>query len=206
MSNIVTIGPTSEPITVAEAKAQLNIDALYTDDDTLIGAMITSARIWLEKRTQQSFIKQQRVQYMDRFPICGKFTISNGPVLITGSGVTPPVIKYYDSQDSQQTWDTNSYWFDDKAFEPVVIAKYAWPSIGDRPSAVSVTYFAGFGLDATSVPETIKSTMKMIVTHLYNKREVETEVNGLLAKLEFGIDRMITFDTRIEYTGGTERY
>lgn len=206
MNNIVTTGPTTEPITVLEAKAQLNIDALYTDDDTLIGTMITAARLWLEKRTGQSFIKQTRVQYMDLFPLCGKFCISNGPVLITGSGITPPVIKYYDSLDAEQTWASTNYWFDEKAFEPVVVAKYSWPSIGDRPSAVSVTYFAGFGVDATTVPETIKNTMKMLVTHLYNKRENETEINGILTKLDFGVDRMITFDTRYTYSGGTERY
>lgn len=202
MNNVVITGPTVEPITLAEAKAQLNLDPLYEDDDNMIISMITEARLWIEQRTGQSFVKQQRVQYMDKFPLCDRFTITNGPILLTGSGVTAPVIKYYDSQDVEQTWPEASYWLDTKRFEPAVVAKYSWPSVGDRPSAVSVTYFAGFGLDASTVPETIKRAEKLLVAHFYNNRNEEVEIaKGLFAKLEFGLERVLSFDTRFTYAG-----
>ena len=46
MGYSVTTPPTSEPITLAEAKEHLNVD--FTEDDTLIGAMIMAARTAVE--------------------------------------------------------------------------------------------------------------------------------------------------------------
>lgn len=199
MNNVVTTAPDDWPITLTELKAQLNIDVAYNDDNTFLETIIKSATRWLEQRTGQSFIKQQRVQYMDRFPSCLKFCIHNGPVLLTGAGVSAPVIKYYDSQDVEQTWSSSNYWLDTNAFEPSVTAKYSWPSIGDRPSPISVTYFAGFGVDSSSVPDTIKSALKLIGAHLYNNRVPEIESVKDFARLEFGVERILAFDTRFMY-------
>lgn len=216
-NNIVLVAPTVEPLTTAEAKAQLNIDPAFTDDDTFIDTLIVASRVWCENRTGQCCIKQQRVQYMDYFPLYDfdkggfnrihlggfdNFSISHGPVLLTGTGVIAPVIKYYDSLDVEQTWADTNYWLDTRRFEPMVMAKYSWPSVGFRPSSVSVTYFAGFGVDATTVPANIKSAMKLIISHMYNNRTPEVENGkGDFARIEFGIDRMLAFDTRIEYAG-----
>lgn len=202
MNNICTIEPATEPITLAEVKAQLNIDPDFEDDDDLITSMIKSARVWLENRTGQSFIKQTRVQYMDKFPLCGEFEIIRGPVLLTGSGVVDPVVKYYNSQDVEETWPDTSYWFDNKSFTPRIVSKYSWPSLGERPSPVSVTYFAGFGEDATSVKETVKNAMKLIVSNMYNNRVPEVESTKDFARLEFGVERILSFDTRLTHAAG----
>lgn len=201
MNNVCTIAPVNEPITINEAKAQLNIDPAYTDDDSLIEQMIRAARVWLEGRTSQSFIKQTRVQYMDVFPWCGEIEITKGPILITGTGISAPVVKYYDTQDIEQTWTNTNYWFDNLAFTPKIVAKYTWPSIGERPSGISITYFAGFGLDASSVPDTVKSAMKLIVSNLYNNRVPEVESTKDYARLEMGVERILSFDTRFTYAG-----
>lgn len=202
MNNVCTIAPATEPITLEEAKAQLNIDPDFEDDDDLINSMITTARVWLENRTGQSFIKQTRVQYMDKFPLCGQFEIIRGPILTQGSGITPPIVKYYDSQDAEQTWDSTGYWFDDRSFTPKIVAKYSWPSLGERPSPVSVTYFAGFGDDAAGVPETIKSAMKLIVSNMYNNRVPEVESTKDYARLQMGVERILSFDTRLTHATG----
>ncbi len=200
MNNVLLVGPSVEPVTLAEMKAQLNIDTAYTDDDTHLNAIISSARQWLEDRTSQCFIKQQRAQYMECFDD-DEIEIIRGPVLITGAGVSEPVVKYYDSNDQEQTWDSSNYWLDLRALVPQIVPKYSWPSTsGHRPNGISVTYYAGYGVDATNVPVNIKHAIKVLGTHLYNNRQFEIE-GRIVGKLEFDLERLISFETRLQYAG-----
>lgn len=50
-SIVQTVAPTSEPITVPEAKAQARIDADLTDEDALVQTYIQAARGQVETET-----------------------------------------------------------------------------------------------------------------------------------------------------------
>lgn len=67
---------TGEPVTLAEAKAYMRIDADYTDDDNLISLIIVSAREELEKYTGLSFMVKELNYYTEKL----KFEIPYGPV------------------------------------------------------------------------------------------------------------------------------
>jgi uncharacterized phiE125 gp8 family phage protein len=190
--NRVTIQPTSEPVTIQEIKAQLNIDLAFNLDDNFLSSCITTARIWVEGRTGKSLMPQTRVQYMDCFPM-GKIVLSNGPVLTSDDddAYTDPVVKYYDSADAEQTWATSNYWLDLNNYEPRIVPKYSWPSVGDRPSAVSVTYMAGH----ITVRETTKSAIKLLVANMYTNRVPEVE-QGNFSSIKHGVEMMLAFETQ----------
>ena len=58
--------PAVEPVSLAEAKAQMRVDTSY--DDTIIGTLITTARRSVEIITGQKLITQTWKYYLDRFP------------------------------------------------------------------------------------------------------------------------------------------
>ena len=63
-----TSGPAAEPLTTAEAKAHLRVETDFTADDTLIDAMVTSARTYVEQYTGRQLITATWVLRMDAFP------------------------------------------------------------------------------------------------------------------------------------------
>jgi len=66
MGLIRASGPSSEPVTLAEAKLRLRVD--HNDEDALIGALIASARESAEHELGRSIIATTWVLTLDRFP------------------------------------------------------------------------------------------------------------------------------------------
>lgn len=203
MHSKVITGPDIEPVSVEEAKQQLNIDSGFSEDDIQLARHIKTARVWVENRLNQSLISQTRKQYMDKFP-CGSIEILNGPV-IYNPPTTPIAVKYYDSNDAEQTWSSSNYWFDNNRHLPLIVPKYSWPSAGERPSAIWVEYTAGFGTTADTVPESIRSAILLIVAHLYTNRVPEVE-GQMIGRLQMGVESLISHHVRLQFTGHAARY
>jgi uncharacterized phiE125 gp8 family phage protein len=52
---------------------------------------------------------------------------------------------------------------------------YAWPTTLDQPNSVAVTYVAGYGADASSVPQSVKQWVLLSVGVMYAHREAGAE-------------------------------
>jgi hypothetical protein len=91
----------------------------------------------------------------------------------TGTATPSVIIKYYDTDDAESTFDLGNYFVDVKS-EPgrVVLANgESWPGTTLRPAnGICVTFVAGYGL-AEDVPSNIKSAMLLLIGHLYEHRE-----------------------------------
>ncbi len=164
-----TTDAATEPVSTAEAKAHMNVD--ISDDDTLIGGLITAARQHAEEFTGRSFITQTWVRMLDRFPsVIG---------LDRGDVIAITTLKYIDTAGSLQTLASDQYQTDFTANPARVMPARTvnWPSASHIDfNAVQVTYTAGYGA-ASTVPEIIKDAIKIIVAHLYGfGREVVTEM------------------------------
>jgi len=170
-SLVRTTDATVEPVEVDEVRQHSRIDIISTDAE--INRMIRTARRHAENRTGRSFITQTWVQYLDVFPAI--IELHRGDVI----GIT--TLKYIDTDGALQTWASGNYQTDLKANPARVMPardQSGWPSISDSDfNAVQVTYTAGYGATAASVPWDIKQAILIIVEHLYGfGRGIATEV------------------------------
>lgn len=165
--------PAEEPITLAEAKAQVNAPN-DLDDDYLTSAII-AARQWVEHYTERSLITQTLQLSLDAF--ASEIELPRGPVQSLVSVV------YIDTDGAEQTLATDQYGLDSSG--PAYNRRdwllraidVEWPDTYATELAVKVRYQAGFGA-AADVPQLIKQAIKLLVSDFYEHRE-ETVVGTI---------------------------
>lgn len=180
--SVVTVGPSVEPVSLVEAKLHLKVDD--TVDDTLIDIWRQSARELIEERTNRSLITQTRVLKLEHFPTCDAIVLTNGPV----QSVT--TVKYFDNDDTEQTMSSSDYWVDTHGNISRIVIKNSWPATKCRPSAVTVTYVAGYGATAATVPGPLKSAMLLLIGHFFENRQENTIAAA--HALPEGVERLIS--------------
>tara|TARA_R110002020_G_scaffold28401_8_gene90655 strand:- start:246 stop:824 length:579 start_codon:yes stop_codon:yes gene_type:complete len=149
--------------TTAQAKTFLKVDV--SDDDTLIDNLISAATESCQIYTNQYFIDTVVTQYSDTWD--GFYTLYKSPV----SAITH--IKYYDSDDSQQTLASSNYILDGTS-KPARIGLSvdgALPTLSKRINAVEVKYTVGYGNASTDVPEGIRTAIILTVGNWYENRQ-----------------------------------
>ena len=163
MSVRVITAPTTEPVTLTEAKLHLRVD--HSTDDNLITALITAAREHVEHVTERSLITQTLELVVDAFP-AAEIRLPR-PKLISITSV-----KYDDADGVEQTMDAADYTTDTYSEPGWLFPVYGtdWPSTLDAPNAVRVRYVAGYG-SASAVPSGIKAWMLVRIGALYKNRE-----------------------------------
>lgn len=145
--NLIT-PPSREPLSLALAKSHLKLDSTFTDDDNLIQGLITAARRYCEGFQNRAYLEQTWDLWLDDFP-SGKYIDIPLPPL---QSVTS--IKYYDTDDTESTMDTDDYDVDVKGYVGRVVLKYSksWPSTVLRPSnGVVIRFVAGYETYSSTV-------------------------------------------------------
>jgi uncharacterized phiE125 gp8 family phage protein len=172
--------PTIEPVTLAEAKLHLRVD--HGDEDALIESLVTSARTHVEHVTSRAFINQTWRLSLDAFP--AEIRLPRPPL----SSVTS--LQYLDGNGTLQTLSASSYTVDSDAEPGRVVEAYAttWPSVRNDIRAVRVTYVAGYGATAATVPQPIKQAILLLVGHWYANREAVGTVGSDIA---FAVDALL---------------
>lgn len=150
-----TIDATVEPVTLAEAKAQLRVN--YSDHDTLIAGLITTARTDCENRLRRSLIDTTWTFTLDCFHDVITLPMPN---LISVTS-----LKYYDEAGTQQTLANTAYRAAANRLQPVD----EWPMYQDRIGAVEVVYKAGYGTTADKVPTPIKQWILLSIEDLFTQ-------------------------------------
>jgi len=162
---------TTPLFTTAEAKDFLKVDT--TADDTLIDNLIKAATESCQIYTNQYFLNTVVEQYSDKW--LGIYTLYKSPV----SAITH--IKYYDSDDTEQTWASSNYILDDvsKPARIGLAVDATLPSLSDRINAVHVKYTVGYGTASTDVPDGIKQAVLLTLGNWYENRQ--TVITGRTA-------------------------
>jgi uncharacterized phiE125 gp8 family phage protein len=177
----VILEPTSEPVTLSEAKAHLRVTD--DNDDAYITTLIKVARRMCEGYAGISFITQTRVMKLDSFPVClpEEIELPFGPIqAISGTDAATPIpntlgISYVDDDGAAQTLilDTDFY-LDSSSDIPRVSPADDWPTdVDDRINAVTITYKAGYS-GASNVPAEAKQAMLLQIGSLYENRQDES--------------------------------
>ena len=160
--------PAAEPLTLADAKLHLRVDADITEDDGLIAALIVTARQQAEHRTGRALVTQQWRLGLDRFaddslelPL---------PKLQSVQSVT-----YLDADGVRQTLAGAEYDVvtDELVGRLLPAFGKTWPDCRIRPGSVQVSYTCGYGA-ASDVPQSIKAWMLLAIGAWYENREALT--------------------------------
>ena len=164
MSLILTTPPTVEPLSLAEAKAQLRI--YHSDDDTFISTLITTSRRLIEQRYDMCMLQQSWSLFLDDWPEGGIFDLGLQPLI----SVTD--IKVYGDDDVAATIDPAHYFADVSSNPPRVILRRGrvFQPPGRRAKGVEVKLVTGFGVSASMVPSEIKQAMLMAISDWYANR------------------------------------
>lgn len=175
----VITAPVVEPVTVEALRAHARIAT--TEDDPQIAAMLLIARKRAEDYLGRSLITQTREVYMDTFPMA--IALPYGPVASVTS------VKYYDTNNVEQTLSSTNYILDAKAETALIFEAvgYTWPATYDRPNAVTVRYVAGYGAAPSTVPEAIRQWILMHAAALYETRETVTDRPLMMPRFAEGL-------------------
>jgi uncharacterized phiE125 gp8 family phage protein len=159
----------AEAVSLTEFKAHRRIT--HTAEDTLLQSLLTGAIEWCERYTGRKFINANVSNTFDRFT-------STLP-LQWSTAQTISSIVYIDRNAASATVSSSIYELDNKRLPNTVRLKLNqfWPS--DAWRDIVVSYVAGYGVDATAVPEPIKTAIKMLAGHWYEYRELAIETNAM---------------------------
>lgn len=164
-----------------------------TAEDTYITGLITTARRICENEARRSFITRTYVLYLDEFPPAGEEIILPMPPAATITSIV-----YTDVAGTATTWTATEYQLDTTGFTSRLRPAYGydWPSTTLREMAgVAITYTAGYGATAASVPDEIRHALFMVIGDLYENREnsdtMERYRVPYSAQVLLGYDRVV---------------
>ena len=151
----------------ADASLGAGIPSTNTTGDPELGGLIASAREMAEDFLQRALVTQTWRYALDAFPACGIINLPRPNLL----SVTH--IRYTDQDGDEQTLDTDTYSADIYSLPGRIVREYqqVWPITHNIPSAVRVTYTAGYGATAASVPAGIRHGLLLAIGDLYANRE-----------------------------------
>ena len=163
----VTTAPAAEPISTADAKLHLRVDA--SDDDALIDDLIKTARRHVEQRIWRSLIDTTLELTLECLPGgAGEIYLPFGPVDSIAT------FAYVATDGSGQTLNVTtqiqkSLYTD----PPFLVPAYNtnWPSTRNQVAAATITYVAGYGTAGTDVPQDILAALYLLIGNLYENRE-----------------------------------
>lgn len=182
----VISAPATEPVTLAEVKAQLGIETSDTVSDTVITRRITEAREWVENFTQRALITQTLEFVLDAFP--------DAEIEIPRPAIQSVVsVKYLDGSNVLQTVNSSSYEVDNySSVRNFIRPSYGneWPTnVLDAWNAVRVQYVAGYGA-AAAVPGPIRESIMLIVGHWMNFQPgVESGVT--ITRIPYAVEHLL---------------
>ncbi len=181
--------PALEPVSVAEVKNALRVE--HTDDDTLIGYLITAARTNAEAYTRRAFITQTWKMFMDNFsgytngyPWWGGTQDIPVSALNVYNSIEIPMaplqsithLKTYDDADVATTFSSSNYFVSTKSGDFAQPGSLTlreagtWPIVYRVKDGVEIQFVAGYGTNATDVPQQIRMAIQEETTFLYNNR------------------------------------
>lgn len=177
--------PAAELLSLEEVKEFLRVE--NSDEDTLLGSLIATAAGHLDGfrgMLGKALLTQTWRQRLSDFPEGPWLAIPVGPV----RSITN--LEYIDQSGGTQTF-TAFHLINTPLGSALELETSAtWPLPACRPDAVTVTWSAGFGDTASSVPEVIRTAALQLVAHFYAHREAAA--NSHLADIPFGVAHVVS--------------
>ena len=165
MPLVLTSSPAVEPVTLAEAKAQLRVDG--SAEDTLILSLIITSRLHIEAAMGLALITQSWSNFIDAWPPGNELALPLRPV----KGIT--AVKLYAADESVSTVPADTYLIDGAATPARLVRRgnLAWPKPSRVANGIEIAFVAGYGSAAADVPAPIRQAILLLVAHWHEHRE-----------------------------------
>lgn len=149
-------------ITTDEAKEHLHVSG----EDNYVASLVATAQGALERELKRVFLTTEIIAYADCW--AANMYLPYPKLQSVDS------VKYFDINGEQQTLLENDFYWVVTSSDPGYIKQKfdaTYPELQQgRPDAISITYMAGYGDDANSVPTQLKHAVKLMLTDLYEHR------------------------------------
>lgn len=194
MANRIITAPTTEPVSLEEARSHLRLTAYegspatHPDDDWVEMAIVV-AREWIEEFIEQSVGTQTREEVLDAFPDF-EIELPFGPVHSITS------LTYLDENEEEQAVDSEDYFLDTVNRPQVVMpaVDFDWPTTSSGANGIKVRYETGFTNGASPddypTPKRIKMAALLLVGHWYENREASSQ-NIDVTSLPMGVEALL---------------
>ena len=164
MSLVLMSAPATEPVTVAEAKAHLRVDA--TNEDTLIASLILTSRLHLETALGLALITQSWRLFLDRWPPTKDIELPIRPLQSIDA------VRVWPADGAAAAIDADDYLADIASAPPrLVRTGVIWPQPGKAANGIEIDLTAGYGPAASDVPGPLRQALLLLVAHWYENRE-----------------------------------
>ncbi len=184
--------PTSDPISLAEAKAHCRITS--DEEDGLIASYILAARQLVENDTHKRMLTQTLDYTIDHdWP----YSSCYGPRIEFPIGPVQSVvsISYVDSSGMPQTLATSEYVAANmgsavQSGYPYIEPAYGitWPVVRCQPAAITVRFVAGWTL--SDVPNPLMQAMRLLLSHVNENREAVA--SGSFMEVPLGLEFLLS--------------
>lgn len=176
--------PTTEPVSITEAKLHLRVD--HSDEDTLITNLIKVAREMAEDATWRALFTQTWELRLDDWPTL-PLKLPKAPLQSIAS------IKYVNESGVEATV-ANTVYEADTYSEPGRLCfkkDQQWPSVTlYGQGGVRIQFVCGWASTA-AIPYKIKAGMLLAIGHLYENREQVIITSGLTpVELPMGVQAL----------------
>lgn len=159
--------PTFEPITLAEAKKQVEVAESNDSHDQQLLSLIAHARETVEHDTGIVCCTGTFTHRITDWPDSDWFTLPDTRPVTAITSIT-----YVDSAGATQTFSSGDYSLDTNAVKPFVKLGYGetWPSLRGDINGITVTYVAGYA-SQKDVPQRVKEACLLLVSREFENRD-----------------------------------
>lgn len=184
----VGTAPAVEPISTAEAKDHLRVD--ISADDDYIDALISTARHYCEQATGRAFVNQTLTGGLTAWPWDDVIMLPYAPLVSVTS------IAYVDTSNNSANVTSSVYGVDTKRNQIYLAQDQVWPSTQLRTyDPITITWVAGYGSTATTIPDIYKHAIKLLIGHWYENREQIIALQGIgVAQLPLAVQSLLSID------------
>ena len=163
MASILLAPPAVEPLSLAEAKAFLHLDT--ADDDPLIAAFISAARLHVETQTGLALVTQSWRMVLDCWPANGRIAVRPAPLQALVAA------RVFDFDGEARAIDIQAF-VPDASTSTLSFMPWALPMPTRIAAGIELDIAVGFG-DATSdVPEPIRQAIRIMTAHWHENRAI----------------------------------
>lgn len=167
----VVTGPTSEPVTLAQARKQLELSPSDTAHDDQLSLLIQAAREQWEHDTDSALLTQTLSVAL---PYFAEVELPKRPIQSITS------VTYYNEADVLQTLSTSIYDLDKPRRLVRLKTLQTWPSVATRWDAATITYVAGYA-SVAAVPAIAKQAILLLVGNYFENRDMIGSAMSLAA-------------------------